>query len=117
MKSKASTVDEYIAELEGERKQAISRLREIIKNTIPTFRESMKYGIPTYETNNGIFAFASQKQYISIYMHNLHRDRIIGKYKKELGKFQRGKECLRYRKLSDINFDTIRKVISEAYAS
>ena len=114
MKSKARTVDEYIKQLDPEKKEAIRMLRAITLELLPAFKESMIYGMPTYD-GTGKFAFAVQKRHISIYIHHLRTDMTIEKHRKNLGKFSRGKECIRYSKTSDIRFDTLRKVLSEIF--
>ena len=118
MKSKATTVEEYLEELPPDRREIISHLREVVKNSAPGLIESeiMSYGMPMYENHKGKLAFASQKNYISIYMHNADRDKIWDKYQKELGRCQRRKECICYANISDINIDVIKKVIIEAYS-
>jgi len=117
MKSRAITVEEYLSELPPDRRRIISQLREIIQDSVPGLMasESMNYGLPMYENHRGKLAFASQKNYISIYMHHADRDRIWDKYQNELGNCQRKKECISYTKISDIDFDVIKKIIIEAY--
>ena len=117
MKSKATTVEQYLAELPPDRQKIISQLRELVKTSVPGLIESeiMSYGMPMYENSKGKLAFASQKNYISIYMHNADRDKIWDKYQTELDNCQRRKECICYSKISDINFGVIKKIIIEAY--
>lgn len=117
MKSKAKTVEEYLSKLPPDRRKIIFQLREIVQDSVPGLMasESMNYGMPMYENSKGKLGFASQKNYISIYMHNADRDRIWDKYQNDLGNYQRRKECICYSKVSDINFDVIKKVIFEAY--
>lgn len=86
MQSDAETVDDYIETLEGERREAIIKLRKIVKNTHPKMEESMKYHMPTYSQKDQYIAFASQKQYISLYIRSA---RLILKYKPRLGKDSR----------------------------
>ena len=110
MQSEAETVDEYIETLEKERKEAIIKLREIVKVTHPNMEESMKYRMPTYSQKDQYIAFASQKQYISLYVRSAE---LILKYKPKLGKVSLGKNCIRYRKLADMKFDVIKELLEE----
>ena len=111
MQSDAETVDEYIETLEGERKEAIIRLREIVRETHPHIEESMKYRMPTYYKNDGSYiAYASQKQYISLYIRS---EKLVLKYKPKLGKVSLGKNCIRFRKLADMKFEIIRQLLEE----
>jgi hypothetical protein len=52
----AKTVDEYQAALNGWQKQAVAKLREIIKKAAPEAVETFKWSQPVYE-HNGIFAY------------------------------------------------------------
>ena len=90
MKSKASTIGEYIEQSDPEKKEALRMLRQITLELIPEFKESMTYGMPTYE-KTGKFAFAAQKRYISLYFHHFRTDAVIKKYIGDPGKFSRGK--------------------------
>lgn len=112
VKSKAKTVDEYVAELADERKSAIIRLREITRKTLPSFKESMRFGMPTYDGNGQVFAFASQKNYVSVYVNN---EKVVMNHKRDLGKASFGKNCIRFRNPSDINLGKLEKIISESY--
>lgn len=112
VRSTARTVEDYIAELEDERKSAIIKLREITQKIVPNFKESMRLGMPTYDEDGKVFAFASQKYYINVYVNS---ENVIQKHKAELGRASYGKNCIRYRHLSDVNFDELKKVISETY--
>lgn len=114
MKSTAKTVDDYIRQLDPEKKEAFQMMRQIAPELLPAFKESMKYGMPTYE-GQGKLAFAEQKHHISIYIHHAGTDLAIEKHNKDLGRFSRGKECIRYRKTSEIRFDAIRKILSDIF--
>ena len=52
MKSDAKNVDECIRSLEGGRKEAIVRFRELINKVIFHAKESMKYKMPTYQNGD-----------------------------------------------------------------
>jgi uncharacterized protein YdhG (YjbR/CyaY superfamily) len=87
-------------------------MRELTKQTLPKFQESMRFGMPTYDGDGKVFAFASQKNYISVYVNDQD---VVLKHKKELGKVNLGKNCIRYRQPDDIDFEALRKTIAEAY--
>ena len=68
MRSDAETVDQYMEELPEDRRAALSIIRALIRKAAPDAAESMQYGMPTYELNGPLFAFASQKHYMSLYV-------------------------------------------------
>ncbi len=83
MQSKAITVNEYIDQLPGDRKEAINKLRKIILDNLPQgFVETMNYGMIGYVVPHSIYpdgyhcnpelplAFiniASQKNFVAVY--------------------------------------------------
>ncbi|MBN2518444.1 MAG: DUF1801 domain-containing protein [Candidatus Altiarchaeota archaeon] len=114
MRPDANTVDVYIENLAGERRSAISRLGGLRKGLMPGFKESVEYGMPTYTKSGEVFAFASQKDYVSLYVNNRG---LIEKHKNKLGRAGFGKNCIRYRRPSEINFKAVEDLPGEAYTS
>jgi uncharacterized protein YdhG (YjbR/CyaY superfamily) len=93
IRSEAKNVDECIDELDVERKHAVIQLRQLTRQIFPEFREFMKYGVHTYENDGKVFAFASKKHYVSIYVNNIALPR---KYKEKLGNAKLGTNYIRY---------------------
>ncbi|MEX0616936.1 MAG: DUF1801 domain-containing protein [Candidatus Woykebacteria bacterium] len=130
MQSSAKTVEEYIDSLPLDRKEAISKIREVIKKNLPVgYEEGMGYGMIVYHiplarypnTYNkqplGIAALASQKNYISIYLMTVYGNPkteawFKREYEKAGKKLDMGKSCVRAKKLEDIPLDVIGKAVS-----
>ena len=87
MRSEASTVEEYLAELPEERATAISAVREAILARLPEgYEEAMNWGMISYEvplssyphTYNGkplmYAALASQKGHMAVYLSAIYAD-------------------------------------------
>jgi uncharacterized protein YdhG (YjbR/CyaY superfamily) len=110
MRSDAETVDEYIEELEGERKDIIIRLREVLIGSVADLEESMRYGMPTYTKGEDIYAFNSQKQYVSLYVRDSN---MMHAHADKLGKVNLGKGCVRFRHLDDVDMDAISAMLRE----
>ena len=56
MQSKALTPDDYVAELPEERREAIEKLRTIVKKNMPKgFEEQMNYGMLGYVVPHTIY--------------------------------------------------------------
>ena len=73
----------------------------------------MRFGMPTYNRDKQVFAFALKKTILAFTQTTM----LLGKHKQELGKANFERNCIRYCKLEDINFDELRKVFSESYTS
>jgi hypothetical protein len=128
--SSAKTVSEYLEELPVERREVISRVREMILKNLPEgYRESMNWGMITYEiplerypnTYNGqplgYVALAAQKNYYSLYLMGCYQDsegeaRLREGFQKAGKKVDMGKSCLRFKKIEDLPLDLLAEIIS-----
>jgi uncharacterized protein YdhG (YjbR/CyaY superfamily) len=115
MQSDAANVDDYLREVPEERVDALTQLRGDCRKLLDGFEESMQYGMPTYaKDGEAQFAFASQRQYIAVYVMrhdvlNQHRDKLAG--------LNVGKSCIRYRKSEQIDHELLRTMLKETAAS
>ena len=109
VQGQAEDVDGYLAEVPEERKEALTRLRELCRAELPGFTEVMAYGMPAYERDGkGEIAFASQKQYISFY---LLRSDVREAFADRLASHDMGKGCLRFRRPEKIDFALLRDLL------
>lgn len=127
--TKAKTVSEYIDMLTPERRDMILKLDAFIKKTAPSLTTHFSYnmlGYGKFKYKNykkeiidwPVIALASQKNYISLYVCAVQDGEYIAeKHKGELGKVSVGKSCIRFKKLEDLNFKTLEKVIKLAEKS
>ncbi len=130
MRSEAKTVEEYLAELPDDRREAISRVREVILENLPQgYEESMNWGMIAYEvplatypdTYNGqplsYAALASQKNHMAVYLSGIYMDeaaraKFEADYKATGKRFDVGKSCVRFRKLDDLPLPVIGEAIA-----
>ncbi|HKJ38615.1 MAG TPA: DUF1801 domain-containing protein [Anaerolineales bacterium] len=107
MQSQAKTVPAYLKEVPAERLDALKQLRKQCRATLTGFKESMDYGMPSYSRDGVVeVGFASQKNYISLY---ILRTDVMKTHKKLLtGKgVSFGKGCIRYTKPERIDFNVV----------
>jgi uncharacterized protein YdhG (YjbR/CyaY superfamily) len=65
----APQVDEYLSQVDPQRRAAVAELRSLIVETVTSAAESMRYKMPTYGNEAAILsAFAPQDPYISLYV-------------------------------------------------
>ena len=130
MRSEATTVDEYLAELPPERAESLAAVRQVILDNLPEgFQESINWGMIAYEvplerypdTYNGqplsYAALASQKNHMAVYMSGIYmsedaRERFETEYRATGKRYDVGKSCVRFRKLDDLPLDVIGKAIA-----
>ena len=128
--SNATTVDDYLAELDTDRFDAISTVRQtILANLNDGFVETMNWGMITYEvpletfpnTYNGkplqFAALASQKRHMAVYLNTVYandetenwfRDAYLATGKK----LDMGKSCVRFTKMEHLPVELIGEVIA-----
>ncbi len=103
-------VDAYLAGLEPDRREALTELRAVVLEEAPGAVETMKYRMPTYEYQGGVLcAFASQKQYMSLYMDT----GLVEQHRADLDGLSVGKSCIRFRKLDKLPIGTVRTMLRE----
>lgn len=135
MQSKATTPEQYLAELPEDRRIAMEKLRNIALQNLPKgFKEVMSYGMLGYVVPHEIypngyhctpelplpfFNIASQKNSINIYHMVLYgnkdlHDWFVAEYPKHCkSKLDMGKSCVRFKKMDDIPYDLIGELLTK----
>ena len=134
MRSEAKTVDQYIAELPDDRREAISALREVILKNLPKgYEEGMAYGMIGYHVPHGLYpagyhcdpkqplpfaGLASQKNHMSFYLMCAYSEPEYEKWLREAWaksgkKLDMGKSCIRFKKLQDVPLDVVGAAIKK----
>lgn len=129
MIAKATTPQEYIAQLPENRKPHFEQLRETILKNIPEgFEETISYGMLGYVVPHSIYpdgyhcdpklplpfvSIANQKNFIALYHMGIYADKeihdwFVAEYPKHCKyKLDMGKSCIRFKKPEDIPFELI----------
>ena len=129
MQSKATTPEQYLSELPEDRKEAMLKLRNAIKENLPQgFEEVLSYGMLGYVVPHSIYPsgyhcnpklplpfinLASQKNFIALYHMGIYANKnleswFVSEYPKHVkSKLDMGKSCIRLKKMDDIPFDFI----------
>lgn len=132
MQSAAETIEQYLAELDNIRRQAVSVVRSVILDNLPDgYEETMQFGMITYvvplnvlaDTYNGqplmYIGLASQKRYTSLYLTGVYADKRVEKWFREryiaTGKrLNMGKSCVRFKKPDELPLELIGEVVAKA---
>jgi uncharacterized protein YdhG (YjbR/CyaY superfamily) len=129
MQSKATTPEQYLSQLPEDRKEAMLKLRNAIKENLPQgFEEVISYGMLGYVVPHSIYPsgyhcdpklplpfinLASQKNFIALYHMGIYANKnleswFVSEYPKHVKtKLDMGKSCIRFKKMDDIPFDFI----------
>lgn len=129
MRSEATTVEAYLADLPADRREAIAAVRAVILENLPDgYVESMNWGMITYEVPLEVYpdtynkqplmfaALASQKNHMAVYLSGIYMDEAARQkferdYKATGKRFDVGKSCVRFRKLDDLPLPVIAEAI------
>lgn len=124
--TQAKTVKDYLAGVPEERRKDVQFLHQFIQMNVPTLKSHFAhnmigYGSFPYKNYKKesitwpVIALANQKNYISIYVCAVFQGKYIAEnHKNELGKVSVGRSCIRFKKVADVNLDTLKKVLKEA---
>ena len=128
--SSARTVDDYLAELSPERREAIATVRQAVLSHLPPgYEETMQFGMIGYVVPLERYpvtynkqalqyaALASQKQYMSLYLMNVYGDPetekwFTAQYRASGKRLDMGKACVRFRKPEDLPIDLVGEAIA-----
>lgn len=135
MQSKATTPDQYIAELPEDRKPAMEKLRSIFLENIPKgFEEQMGYGMLGFVVPFSLYpsgyhcdskqplpfaGMASQKNFIALYHMGIYADPellnwFVSEYPKHSKqKLDMGKSCIRFKKMDQIPYELIAELMQK----
>jgi len=144
MQSKVSTVEEYLASLPEDRREASGAVRNVIlKNLDQDYEEGMSYGVIGYYVPHRVYppgyscdpkqplpfaGLASQKNYMSLYLMSVycgcgevgppgsHAQWLRGEWAKTGKKLDMGKACIRFRKLEDLPLELIGRAVKRVSA-
>ncbi len=129
MQSTAASVEDYLAGLPEDRREAVSTVRDTINAHLPEgYVEQMEWGMISWvvpleikpDTYNGkplsYISLASQKNHLAVYLMGLYTDGP------ELGQFQAGyaerglkldmgKSCVRFKTLDEVPLDVLGEAV------
>jgi uncharacterized protein YdhG (YjbR/CyaY superfamily) len=109
MKSLASTVSRYIAEVPAARRPVIKKLRTLCKQNLIGYQECIDYGMPCYKRDGVVeVSFASQKNYIALYV---QKGAVVEAFRDQLPAASIGKSCIRFANPDKIDFHILKQLL------
>ena len=139
MQFKSKTILEYISQLTEDRKEPISKLRNIINQNIDRgFSEEINYGMIGWVVPHSLYpegyhcdpklplpfmCIASQKHFIAIYHMGVYANPkllewFISEYPKHCStKLDMGKSCIRFKKIENIPYNLIGELVTKMSAN
>ncbi|MCB9881421.1 MAG: DUF1801 domain-containing protein [Planctomycetes bacterium] len=138
MKHAASTVEDYLAALPPDRREALEAMRKVIlANKDALLQEGMQYGMIGYAVPHSVYpdgyhcdpkqplpfaSIASQKNHFALYVFCMNgREDVEAwfreEWKKTGKKLDMGKGCIRFKKFEDVPLDLIGALFRRAKVS
>jgi uncharacterized protein YdhG (YjbR/CyaY superfamily) len=130
MQSEAISVDQYLADLPDDRREALQEVRKVILEHLPAgYEEVMNWGMITYqiplETHPDTYnkkplmyaALASQKNHMAVYLSGIYARQEAAatfeeQYRATGKRYDVGKSCVRFRTIDDLPLDLIGRTIA-----
>ncbi|WP_304235745.1 iron chaperone [Jiulongibacter sediminis] len=109
IKSKAKTIDDFLAELNHEQRQFIQSYREKILALVPEATECIHFSTPTFKYAGKAFAgLAPLKDKFSYYPYS---SSVISQYKNELSDFKTSPKVIHFSPDQPISDELLQKLI------
>ncbi|HYE76840.1 MAG TPA: DUF1801 domain-containing protein [bacterium] len=109
------TYDEYLATLPADRRDAVSRVWQVVRDHIPTgYEEQIGPKFLQFATGpDGYVALANQKNYVSLYLLPAYVDPSL-KHKLDSvdKKLKMGKSCLNFNRADELPLDVIGEIVA-----
>ena len=113
MSAKPQTIDEYLAPLSNEKRDALERLRRAIKSAAPGAEECISYQIPAFRLGGRLLvAFGAAANHCSFYPGACP----VETHKNELKAYDTSKGTIRFRADSPLPAALVRKLVKTRIA-
>ena len=128
--SRATTVEDYLAELPAERRAVVAAVRDVVLRHLPPgYEETMNWGMISYEiplaryptTYNkqplAYAALAAQKNHYALYLNGAYQQPARASaleegFARAGKKLDMGKSCLRFKRVDDLALDAVAESIA-----
>jgi hypothetical protein len=128
MSAKPATVEDYLASLPEDRRDALEAVRRVILKNLPKgYEEGIQYNMIGYFVPHSVYpagyhcdptqplpfaSIASQKNHMGLYLFCIYTDpqakeRFVKEWKATGRKLDMGASCVRFRKIEDVPLDVL----------
>ena len=114
MTQSAMTVGAYLRDLPPDRRVAMARVCSMIRRSARGVRESMRYGLAFYELDGPLFALASGRRSMSLYV--AEQD-VVLKHKDALPGVNPAKSFIKFSDLNRLPLDVVEKIVRDSVAA
>lgn len=106
--SQYSTIDEYLALQRPEYREALERIRQLIKTVAPEAVETISYQVPMFKYHGPLVGFAAAKKHCSLYPCGRQ---VIEQFGDELKAFGTSAGTIRFRPDAPLPDDLVVRIV------
>ncbi len=111
---KPTTIDEYLAHVPEDQRDALERLRRLIHQTVPRAVEYISYGLPAFRLDDRpLVAFGAAARHCSFYPMST---KTIEDHRAELSRFSTSKGTIRFQPDAPLPAALVRKLVQSRVA-
>ena len=112
-KTKANTIDEYLAALSHDKRAALERLRKTIRAAAPRAEECISYQLPAFRLDGKLLvAFGAATNHCAFYP-----DTVVETHKEELKDYDTSKGTIRFPADHPLPVTLVRKLVKARIAA
>lgn len=113
METKATTIDQYLASVDQDKRAVLEDLRATIRSVVPNAVECINYGVPTFKLNGkNLIHFAAAKNHLSLFPGS----KPIAFFADELSAYGTSKGTIRFTVDSPLPKSLVKKIVKYCVA-
>ena len=114
MKRQPTTIDEYLAGVNADHRDALQKIREAVNAVAPNAEECISYGIPAFRLNGrSLVFFGAWANHCALYPGS---SATLKKFRNELRDFQTSKGTLRFSPDNPLPVALVKKLVKARVA-
>src|SRR5438093_13064024 len=112
-RTRAKTIDEYLAALSDDKRSALERLRKTIRSAAPKAEECISYQLPAFRLNGMLVAFGATANHCAFYAMS---SSTVEAHKAELRGYDTSKGTIRFPADKPLPAALVRKLVKARIA-
>src|SRR5438093_11166697 len=112
-RTRAKTIDEYLAALSDDKRSALERLRKTIRSAAPKAEECISYQLPAFRLNGMLVAFGATANHCAFYPLSAS---TVAAHKDELKDYDTSKGTIRFQPNHPLPAALVRKLVKARIA-
>jgi uncharacterized protein YdhG (YjbR/CyaY superfamily) len=113
LKTKVTTIDEYLERLSDDKRVALQKLRKTIRAAAPRAEECISYQLPAYRLNGMLVAFGATANHCAFYPMSAS---TVAAHREELKGYETTKGTIRFQPDKPLPAALVRKLVKARIA-